>query len=395
MNYDSIQKKIPFLDKLLQPWNKLTPIQKKHLIRAFLLAVVVRIALILLAYVAARVINSVERPFPLDLNALFSIAFEGWDAIHYRHIAEHGYSAYGERYYTIAFFPLYPFLISIAALFITNIVFAGCLISFFASVAAGYLLQELIALEHEDPDMPRRGLLFFYLFPTAYFLAVPYSEALFLALVLWAFVAARRGQWFWVAIAGILASATRINGLILLPALAIDALRQEGIDTFKKAFWIFFIPLGYIVYLGINWYVMDDPVAFLGVQKAHWNQHFITPWEQIINTLSTIFNDPPSDFRTSQYESRLVAIVFTLVVLLGSIRWLGWSYQLYAWGSFVLFMGASNLISMPRYVLMIFPVFIVLARWIKHPWAVQLTTTLFTFLMGCWYIVYVLEIWAF
>ena len=73
------------------------------------------------------------------------------------------------------------------------------------------------------PPVGLRAAWFLLIFPTAYFLHIGYTESLFLALVLGSFLAARTDRWWLAGILGGLAALTRINGLVLIPALAAEA----------------------------------------------------------------------------------------------------------------------------------------------------------------------------
>ena len=71
-----------------------------------------------------------------------------------------------------------------------------------------------------------RAAWFLLIFPTAYFLHIGYTEALFMALVLGSFLAARTERWWLAGLLGGLAALTRVNGLVLMPALPAEALTQ-------------------------------------------------------------------------------------------------------------------------------------------------------------------------
>ena len=108
-----------------------------------------------------------------------------------------------------------------------------------------------------------RGSLF--IFPTSYFLHIDYSESLFLALVLASFIAARRERWLWAGIFGAFAALARPNGILLLPALGADAL-WELWETHRfnwRWLWAGLVPVGFSVYLWVNYRITGDALAFL------------------------------------------------------------------------------------------------------------------------------------
>jgi hypothetical protein len=150
-----------------------------------------------------------------------------WDTIWYLDIAQHGYVTYGSS----AFLPLFPLLIRcLAPLLGGNALLAALAISTVATFAA------LLALYHLTERLaPRTGaggyaVLLAASMPLAFFLVSGYTEALFLALALWAIMAALDDAWWRFATLGALAALTRQQGVLLavLPLASIIAARVRG-----------------------------------------------------------------------------------------------------------------------------------------------------------------------
>ncbi len=190
-----------------------------------------------------------------------------WDAPHYLDIARQGYVSTGEESRWIVFYPLYPWLVRVAAFVLRDYLLSAFLVSALASVAAALLLQRLAALD-EDERTARAAVFFMLAFPTAYFLHVGYTESLFMALALGSFLAARRRAWHVAGILGALAALTRVNGLLLIPALAAEAYarvprrRADG-SRARSGHGSRSSASGFIVYLALNEYALGDPFAFL------------------------------------------------------------------------------------------------------------------------------------
>ncbi|MFQ5879225.1 MAG: mannosyltransferase family protein [Dehalococcoidia bacterium] len=364
--------------------------ERSLLWRALLLALGVRVGLLLVAYLAVRVI--LERQGPLG--NLLQEVFSRWDAPHYLRIAEVGYRAEGEDRLFLVFFPLYPIAVRLAHYVIPNFVLAGMAVSLVASVAAGFFLQALARLDSDD-DEAGRALWYFFLFPTAYFLVVPYAEALFLALVLASYLSARQGRWAWSGVAGMLACATRLQGLALVPALALEAFGREGRAAPLRAFWLLLVPIGFLAYLAINRQVLGDPFAFVEIQRTHWFHEAVPPWEPLVEAVRSIMNDPPSALRTTIFEARLAAFVFAAALLASSVRWLRPSYQVYAWGGLIFLMSVSWQISLPRYLLALFPLFLILARIGRRQALHQALLAVSAVFMSGLFVLYALGRWAF
>lgn len=155
-------------------------------------------------------------------------ATERQDAVWYLRLADDGWSGDDA---SAAFFPLYPLTVRavawilpdswpefwpgdelMAALLVSNVAFLGALLALFALTADAF--GERVA---------RRAIVVAALFPTAFFFLAPYTESLFLFLSILAFRAARWDRWGHVAVTGALAALTRSVGILLIPALLVEA----------------------------------------------------------------------------------------------------------------------------------------------------------------------------
>lgn len=355
------------------------------LLRATLLAFAIRITLVISAWIIGILIYGRENEhFP----AIMLEVFKRWDAGQYELIAKNGYPTHGDYQEQIVFFPLYPYLVRYVEYVIPSFLVAGLFISAVASVAAGYFIQAIVRFDGQDDSEASRSLWYFFVFPTAYFLALPYTEALFMALVLGSFYMARRGQWYWAGILGAFATASRLEGMILLPALVVEALHQKrwrGIDP--KALSLAAVPLGFLFYLYLNYYLHGDWFAFVHYEDLTWYHHRIWPWESLQEAWNWL-KAAPGFNRTAIYELRLASTAIVAALLLIGIRWLRPSYQVFAWLGLAMFLSASFELSVPRYVLTLFPIYFVLARLGRNPEVHQALLTVSTLLMGLFFVVY-------
>jgi hypothetical protein len=119
------------------------------------------------------------------MNFLY-VVFNKWDAVNFLYLAEYGYTNLGPERKFLAYFPLYPSLIHIFKYIFQTYMASALFINFVCSIIAGFYIQKLALLDY-DNEFAKRVLYYFYLFPVAYFLFVPYTEALFLALIISAF----------------------------------------------------------------------------------------------------------------------------------------------------------------------------------------------------------------
>lgn len=370
--------------EMLKPRLRLREEQWRFLWRALLLALGVWVGLLLASYVIGLIIIGRENAHLADI--LLEV-LNRWDAPHYLRIAEVGYQAEGEDRLFIVFFPLYPLAIRIVHFVIPSYLVSALVVSSLATVAAGFLLQALARLD-ADEEEANRSLWYFFLFPTAYFLFLPYTEGLFVALVLGSFLAARRGRWTWSGTLGMLACATRMQGLALVPALAFEALWQERWRAPLRAFWLLLVPVGFVAYLGLNWVVLGDPLEFVEIQRDHWSHSAIWPWESVTEALRHIGSDPPGPYRTTVFEFRLASIALAALLLISAARWLRPSYQIYAWAGLIFLMSVTFQISMPRYLLAVFPLFLVMARLGRTEGVHQVLLAGSAVLMGSLFVIY-------
>src|SRR3989344_6062439 len=148
-----------------------------------------------------------------------------------------------------AFFPIYTMIIYFFShLFssnllesIVNSVLVGIYISNIAFIFALILLFELIKIDFSR-KISFLTLVVLLIFPTSFYFGSLYNESLFLLLSVLSFYFARKGKWRFASLFGLLSSATRVFGILLLPALLIEAYQQR--ISIKKVLWLFMIPFG-------------------------------------------------------------------------------------------------------------------------------------------------------
>lgn len=166
-----------------------------------------------------------------------------------------------------------------AALLVSNLAFLGALLALFALTADAF--GERIA---------RRAIVVTALFPTAFFFLAPYTESLFLFLSILAFRAARWDRWGHVAVAGALAALTRSVGILLIPALLVEAFSAKSGRTRSRralagraagAAAISLGPLSWFAWWGLaqgNW------LAPLDAQRL-WGRELQPPWVSLTHAV--------------------------------------------------------------------------------------------------------------
>jgi Gpi18-like mannosyltransferase len=203
--------------------------------------------------------------------------FNHWDAPHYLEIAKNWYISdpAQDAYNFIVFFPLYPILIRLLTFDLNNLAFTALIIANLSSLIAFLYLYKLTKLEFSS-NVAVKTVLFLSVFPTAYFLSVPYTEGLFFALTIACIYYGRLGKWHFAGILGLLAALTRIAGLLLLIVLLVEYLHQnwKPLKINLKILWSIAPLMGFLIYLGINWQVTGNPLTFMSIQLSHWHNKF-------------------------------------------------------------------------------------------------------------------------
>ena len=163
--------------------------------------------------------------------------FARWDSGWYYGIASGGYKYVEGGRNNFAFFPVYPQLMGALGRAMggaqQDFYFAGILISWLAFAAAMPLLYRLARfdLSHEQAT---RVTIYAAVFPGAYFFGVVYSEALFLLALVSTALALRSKRWIWAAVAAAVMTATRVNGVMFLPALALIGWDAASTDRERR-----------------------------------------------------------------------------------------------------------------------------------------------------------------
>lgn len=321
-----------------------------------------------------------------------------WDTQHYLDIAEYGYtsSTNDERNLQIVFFPLYPYMIKIFSLIFKNYLLSALLVSNLAYAALVFYLYKLVRLDYESEDA-FRSVIYISVFPTAIFLHAGYTESLYLALSIACFYYGRREKWALSGAFGMLAAATRITGIILLPVLVIEYLHQKGFkinEVRKNILWLAVIGLGFAFYLAINYATFGEPLKFLEIQNQHWSKHLDLPYKGFLYSVGSAFWRDPVGTLTAGLAEPIFAVLGLALIVYSFFR-IRLSYSLYALATWLLVTSTSFWLSIPRYTLSMFPIFIAMSllgkRRSVNYLIIFISLTLYTVLL----IQYVRFNWAF
>jgi hypothetical protein len=302
-------------------------------------------------------------------------------------VVEHGYGPAPPlgRPSAHAFFPLYPGLVRIASdAFRLEPFRAGILLSAVLALSAGVLfLYE--GRRRLGETGARRALVFLLLFPTSFFLLAMYAESLFLLLALASFAALSRGRARSSAALAFLAGWTRAHALALALPLAITAWRQPGLDALRprgraaRAVLIGLAPVvGVLSWLVLLGWISGDPFVYFHAQTAWRRGHSpMTGLWEFAGGLPQRLARGDARSHPAFLLDYAYAALFAGIALFQARRRL-WSDAAWTAGALLLPVATGVALSIPRYLLVVYPAFYALAqffdgkpRWERIWWAVS------------------------
>jgi len=328
-----------------------------------------------------------------ETNDLLAV-WQRWDAVQYQAIAERGYAAFPNALFVP---PLYPGLIRLLSpLTGGNTLLAGLLIANVFGLLAAVGFQRLALGVLHQPALAQRALLYFLSFPTAFFLFAPYTESLFLAGALWYFYFAFRRRFVAAAGWGALAAMSRLTGAwLVIPALYLSwkAWRENsGLRAWLPPAGIVLGALSFPLYIWLQYHL--PPWTPLTVQSSRFHGGFTLPgyslWETLRQIMRGIYPLPNT-----------IDLIFTLAFIVGAVMVLRSrlprAFVIYTAAYMLLYLARVAdiypLLSMPRYVFILFPVFMVLAQWVgSSSWRHRLV--LYTFWSGLFFLAGQFALWG-
>ena len=358
---------------------------------AVLIVVLAKILVFGIGYAVTYLNSGPDQPLTIIMNM-----FNHWDAPHYVDIAKNWYVNTGDAANFIVFFPLYPILIRLFTFSFTYINLSALIISNVCSLIAFYYLYKLTKLEFND-SVAVKAVLFLSVFPTAYFLSAPYTEGIFFALVIASIYYARMGKWQFAGLISLFAALTRIAGLLLLPVLAVEYFHQKGWKPRKtdlNILWVFLALAGFLIYLGLNFQVTGSPFTFITVESTHWFNRF-DPRAGLTAAYGWARNASYPANITIGLAPLVFAIFGLLMVGVSFWRRLRPVYIVYMFLSWGLAVSTSWWISVPRYVMSMFPMFMLFGL-LTNKKAINIAIVALSGAMLCYFtILFALGRWAF
>jgi len=299
------------------------------------------------------------RIFPLDI-------FTRWDSKWYFSILKGGYQPSADLrtvYSNLAYFPLYPYLVKSVGWLGVSLpdglyILLGLLLSNLFFLASAALLYRLIIRSPGfDADGAQRALILLILFPVSFFFSAFYPESLFLFLTLLGFTFALEEKWAWTGICAALVVVTKPTGII--PVIALGWLYMEKKQWRLQAIrlsilWFLLAPLALFLHFYHLYLISGHPFAFIDAMTAWGGIQPATYWNPFQNLTGAGLD---------VFKVDLVLMILFLVASAYSIwKWPVKAYGVYALLMILLAVSEGLLVSMSRYLLVCFPVFVLLGQ---------------------------------
>ncbi len=302
---------------------------------------------------------------PDFLNYPIFTAWSNFDGVHYLNIATNGYITEAR------FFPLLSVLISIfslgninfsltyiAALILSNVIFIAALVIFY----------KLLRLDYPE-KASFRVIINLLIFPASFFFASIYTEGLFLLLAALTFYLARKRNWIGASLTAMLLLSTRFVGIFIIPALIYEYILREKPLKLKNYLallgMLLISSLGLILFSVFNFIKWGSFTYFLSAHSELDNGRvsagLVLPLQTLYRYFKILTTIP------MQFEwglALLEVIAFAAGFLLLITAWkkkVRTSYLIFGALTFLLPSFSGTFSGLPRYLLVIFPIFIALS----------------------------------
>ncbi len=293
------------------------------------------------------------------------------DSSHYLDIARDWYLSEGEwdRLVQLVFLPGYPLTVRLLNYVVGNYLYSAMLVSALSFAGAGCVLYRLLRLDYSH-SRAIRTLKYLCILPAAFFFTAPMSESLFLLLCASCIYCARTKKWLFGCLLAGLASFTRSLGVTLFVPLLFELIStyiksRDGMSKKERTCFLWrrlstlmLIPAGFLVYCYINYLVSGNPLKFMEYQSEHWGQNL----SLFFNTAAYQMEMAIKSYGTDNHDllglwlPNLFACFSSLVAMFLSAKKMRPSYTAWFIAYFVTAIGATWLLSAPRYLIALFPV---------------------------------------
>lgn len=346
-----------------------------------LIAVAARASCVAVGYLAMASAPIGTAPTVRNLLTLM----EGWDAGFYWSIALGGYDAPLPPGNTPgllhAFFPVYPLLIRLTmAVARVDHIAAGVAVSSVLSTGALFLVREYVRELRMPREVGIAAALLIAFAPHSFVFSAIYSESTFLFLLAAAMLALRKRRYLLAGLLAAVLSAARPNGVVFIVFALAWTLQTMGWRAFavpwtdpRPFLTVALAPLGLVAYWWFCYATTGDAFAQATAYAHVWGWSPDWPWVNLRNHLGG----------TVVERFWVVGSLAYFAASLLLLRYRLFAEFAFCFACFVLYWTNVLPASLVRYSLVLFPIFIALARaTVYRPAAVAALVGVFATLNG-------------
>lgn len=288
------------------------------------------------------------------------------DSHHYVFLSQHGYQSNGKGVEFIVFPPFYPVMIYLFSFLLGNPYLAGLVISNIGSIIGHAAFAMFLSESGVQKPKMWRIMIILFLTPISIYFNMVYTEGLYLAETALLLYFLEKKRYSLAAIAGFCAALTRSIGIFcVIPYLA-HCIENKLWKTQKYVLvQSLLIPMGTLIYFGINTWLFHDPFYYRVFLKNIWNKEVANPITLYIYNIGSIIKGDLIDTITL-YIDQSVTVIFPIVVILYIISIIHKrkkiSYGLILWSiaQWLVIASQSFWLSNTRYISLILPFYIML-----------------------------------
>ena len=285
--------------------------------------------------------------------------FGCWDSGWYLNVATNGYikepMMWGQSNY--GFFPFYPWAMRIVAVVVHDPFIAGLIVSNLLLLTGSFFLYMLCIKLYQSKRIAMLAVGLLYFFPGSYLLSGVFSESAFLCFSVMCVYFFETDNYLLCGISGFFLTLTRPFCILILLPLFISYIYRYGIQFRAISILLVLIPLGTISFFAYCYFTTGDFLFYVHAKQIGWHTEYAKPWKVLIAGLKT------TDDNYIRFNSFYTLFWLALMVLL--IRYI--PFYLFVWIVLLIVAplsnGRVNLICMPRYILVCFPLIMMIAAW--------------------------------
>lgn len=340
-----------------------------------------RLGFLLFAAVTTHVWPPITHGHQRGLMWIFGV-YARFDAGYFASIAHYGYLSRGRGSVNVAFFPGYP----LSVRFLSGVFGVGhvtpldrsaalALLAWAGTAVAAILLWRYVALNVAS-GAATISVILLLAGPYSLFLMASYSEGPFLACALGAWLCAQHGRWTSAGILCAAAALVRVNGLFLLAGLAVmyvQSSRRRHEPLLRPALAPLLLSLGsvasYVVWLRLSTGYWD---AWFRAEQRGWQRQTEWPWQTLVRSIQNFQNSTSNAPTHFQAAMELLFAAFYLIALVALGRRRMWPELTYVGLTAGALLTSDHYQSVPRSMIVCFPIFLLVARWSaepRHRWA--------------------------